>query len=445
MEEDQELRRVLEIHDALREVTQLWVQSEDWEEERAQRLREEAVLLNHKRYFRSIPAYRALAEDAGIGEEVADMEVIKTDLMFATDVFKSYDPALIDNAEWQQMTLWLRTVLNRDLPGDYSKVKSLEEWIEKLTEAELNIMTSSGTSGQYSFVPRDHLTRMALMTNSALVFQPVFGKVLENISEYDAAIMNFRGGSAGVQAASNSIANIVQNAYCLYDMHMPADAVRILQRGPRNDEERKFIQEFERVMTTEKDLRYEVMLDHIRESVKNGQKILMQSACYQLKELCTKAVQQGSVIFPQGSVLLFGGGWKTFEGEKMGKAELLGLVDAAFGLKGDRVVEGYSMIEMNTMMTCCSEARFHIPPLMEPIVFDEDLMPKPGAGHTGIFGFLDPFALSYPGFLISGDQIDLWHGECPCGRKGYAIDGEIQRVPGKEVKGCGGIMASVKA
>ena len=74
MEEDKELGRVLEIHDALREVTQLWVQSEDWEEERAQRLREEAVLLNHKRYFRSIPAYRALAEDAGIGEEIRDIE-----------------------------------------------------------------------------------------------------------------------------------------------------------------------------------------------------------------------------------------------------------------------------------------------------------------------------------------------------------------------------------
>ena len=43
MEEDKELGRVLEIHDALREVTQLWVQSEDWEEERAQGLREEAL------------------------------------------------------------------------------------------------------------------------------------------------------------------------------------------------------------------------------------------------------------------------------------------------------------------------------------------------------------------------------------------------------------------
>ena len=148
---------------------------------------------------------------------------------------------------------------------------------------------------------------------------------------------------------------------------------------------------------------------------------------------------------PEGSILLFGGGWKTFEGEKMGKAELLQVIEAAFGLKGDSAIEGYSMIEMNTMMTCCSEARFHIPPLIEPIVLDEDLLPKPGAGHRGIFGFLDPFALSYPGFLISGDEINLWHGECSCGRKGYAIDGEIQRVAGKEVKGCGGVMASVKA
>ncbi len=445
MEEDKELGRVLEIHDALRAITQLWVRSEDWEEEKAERLREEAVLLNHKRYFRSIPAYRALAEDAGIDEDATDVDVIKTDLMFATDIFKSYDSTLIDDGDWQQMTVWLRTVYGGDLPGDYSNIKGLGEWIERLTEAELNIMTSSGTSGQYSFVPRDMNTRMGLLMNSALVFQPFFARVLESISEYDAAIMNFKGGSAGVQAASNSIANIVQNAYCLYDMAMPADAVRILQRGPRSDEEEKFLEEFERVMTTEKDLRYEVMLDNIRASVKNGQKILMQSACYQLKELCTKAVQQGGVTLPEGSVLLFGGGWKTFEGEKMAKAELLDLVDAAFGLKGESAVEGYSMIEMNTMMTCCSEARFHIPPLMEPIVFDEDLTPKPGAGQRGIFGFLDPFALSYPGFLISGDEINLWHGECPCGRKGYAIDGEIQRVAGKEVKGCGGIMASVKA
>jgi len=445
MEEDKELGRVLELNGALRDIAQRWVWAEDWNEEEAWGLREEAILLNHKRYFRSISAYRALVEDAGMDEDVTDMEAIKTDLMFATDIFKSYDPALVDNGDWEQMTAWLRTVYSGDLPGDYSNVKGLAEWIEKLAQDELHILTSSGTSGQYSFVPRDMNTRMNLTMNSAQVFQPFFARVLENISEYDAAIMNFKGGSAGVQAASNSIASIVQNSYCLYDMEMPADAVRILQRGPRNAEEEKFLEEFERVMTTEKDLRYEVMLDNIRTSLKDGQKILMQSTCYQLKELCTKAIQQGGLPLPEGSVLLFGGGWKTFEGEKITKADLLELVDGAFGLRGESAVEGYSMIEMNTMMTCCSESRFHIPPFMEPVIFDEDLMPKPGAGERGIFGFLDPFALSYPGFLISGDEINLWHGECACGRKGYAIDGEIQRVAGKEVKGCGGIMASVKA
>ncbi len=445
MEQDKELGRLLEIHDELREITRLWVQCDDWDEDKARNLREEAVLLNHQRYFRGIPVYRALAEDAGIDEDITDIEVIKTDLMFPTDIFKSYNPALIDNADWQQMTEWLRTICKSEIPGDYSTVKTLEEWLEKLFEAELILLTSSGTSGTYSFVPRDIQTRMGLMSNATIVFQPVFGKVLENISEYDAALLSFTSGSAGVQAASNSIAEVVEHSYCLYDMHMPADAVRILQRGPKNDDEKKFIEEFQRVMTTEKDLRYEVMLDNIRASLSNGQKVLLQGACYQLMELCRKAVQQGGMTLPEGSVILFGGGWKTFEGEKIGKAELLKLVESAFGMKGDNVVEGYSMIEMNLLMTCCSENRFHIPPLMEPMVFDNDLMPMPGAGHTGIFGFLDPFALSYPGFLISGDQVNLWHGECPCGIKGYAIDGEIQRVAGKEVKGCGGIMASVKA
>ena len=66
-------------------------------------------------------------------------------------------------------------------------------------------------------------------------------------------------------------------------------------------------------------------------------------------------------------------------------------------------------------------------------------------GRQRDFGFLDPFAICYPGFLITGDLVDLVFDECPCGRKGYALEGEIRRAPGKEVKGCGGIMASVKA
>ncbi len=445
MENGKEIERLSDIYDELREITRLWNVGDDWDEDKTRALREEAVLINHKRYFRNIPAYRILAEEYNIGEDLTDVEIIKTDLMSTTDIFKSYDPALIDNGDWVQMTEWLRSIYDKDIPGDFSKVKKLEEWLEKLNEAGLHMLTSSGTSGVYSFVPRDQRTNGELTNNSITVLQPVFGDLLLNIAEFDAALLSFKSGSAGATSVSTRIAEMVQNSYFLYDMHMPADAVRVLQRGATNDEEKAFVEEFQRQMFTEKDKRYEVILDHIRESIKNERKILMQGACFQLKELCTMAINQGSLIMPEGSALLFGGGWKTFEGEKITKAELLKLVDDAFGLKDNKAVEGYSMTEINTVMSCCNEGKFHIPPLMEPMVFDEDLMPIPGAGNTGIFGYLDPFAMSYPGFLISGDQINLWHGQCACGRKGYAIDGEIQRAPGREVKGCGGIMASVKA
>ena len=67
-----------------------------------------------------------------------------------------------------------------------------------------------------------------------------------------------------------------------------------------------------------------------------------------------------------------------------------------------------------------------------------------GGDITGAFGFLDPLAISYPGFIISGDRVHLVHGACGCGLAGPAIT-EIGRMPGSEVKGCGGIMGSIRA
>ena len=445
VEKDKELDRLFEIYEELRETTRIWGLCEDWDEDEARRLREEAVLLNHQRYLRKIPAYRTLAEELDIGDDLTDVETIKIDLMSTDDIFKSYDPALIDEADWQGMTSWLRKICDSEIPGDFSATKTMDEWFKKLAEAEIHVVSSSGTSGNYSFVPRDPLTREAAIINSGRVFEPVFSKLGEDPMGYDAALLGFRSAATGVQIGSNAIANVVKDAYFLFDMDMPADAVRILQRGPSSEEERERIEEFQRLLVTEKDARYNEVLERMRASVEKGQKVLVNGACYQVKELCTMAAEQGGIILPEGSLLLFGGGWKSFEDERIDRDELLKLIDTCFGLRGDDTVEGYSMTEITTAMTCCEHGRFHIPPLLEPMVFDEGLMPLPGGNREGIFGFLDPFALSYPGFLITGDFIDLRHGECRCGKKGHAINGEIRRAPGKEVKGCGGIMASVRA
>ena len=80
---------------------------------------------------------------------------------------------------------------------------------------------------------------------------------------------------------------------------------------------------------------------------------------------------------------------------------------------------------------------------MEAVVLDEALLGEVGRSGFGTLGFLDPFAASYPGFVISGDQALLSQGECACGLSGMFIEGEIERASGLEVRGCGGVLESI--
>ena len=71
------------------------------------------------------------------------------------------------------------------------------------------------------------------------------------------------------------------------------------------------------------------------------------------------------------------------------------------------------------------------------------LEPIEGDDIYGALGFLDPFAICYPGFIITGDNVRRRNDSCPCGAIGMTIS-DIGRVAGREVKGCGGIMAAMQ-
>jgi len=146
----------------------------------------------------------------------------------------------------------------------------------------------------------------------------------------------------------------------------------------------------------------------------------------------------------KGSFVLFGGGWKSFTGDAISRETLVDMLADALNIPPEMILEGYSMTEINTLMLRCEYGRFHIPPVIEPVIFNEELKPLNGNDVKGAFGFLDPLAASYPGFIISGDHVHMIDGECGCGLSGPAIT-EIGRLPGIEVKGCGGIMGSMQA
>jgi hypothetical protein len=69
------------------------------------------------------------------------------------------------------------------------------------------------------------------------------------------------------------------------------------------------------------------------------------------------------------------------------------------------------------------------------MVVDDDLRPLP-YGERGRFAFLDGTALSYPGFVVTGDLVRML-AHCPvCDRPGPVLEPEIARAPGAEARGC---------
>jgi hypothetical protein len=95
------------------------------------------------------------------------------------------------------------------------------------------------------------------------------------------------------------------------------------------------------------------------------------------------------------------------------------------------------MVEGNGFMVHCPEGHYlHIPTTyFHPMVLDEEGNSL-GYGEEGRFAFLDSLALSYPGFITTGDKVKI-HEQCPaCGRNSPVLDPEVERVGGEEGRGC---------
>ena len=187
------------------------------------------------------------------------------------------------------------------------------------------------------------------------------------------------------------------------------------------------------------------VIEALRRAAADRQKAFIFGTPYQFRELCAAISDGGQpVSLRSGSLALFCGGWKSFSGDRIPRDELVAQMAQSFSLAPERILEGYSMTEISAFMLRCDHGRFHIPPLIEPMILDAAWQPLAGRDVRGVFGFLDTLAVAHPGFLVSGDEVHLVDGDCPCGLTGPAVL-EIGRARAREVKGCGGIMASVAA
>jgi Acyl-protein synthetase, LuxE len=445
------LERIAELAGALRAAASAWASGDAYDEDQATRLRHRAIAACHAHYRAAIPAYRRMCDDAGVGGDATFATIVES-CTVGDDWFKSYDATWLEAGNFGAMGRWLGDSCAEGAAGVAAAgAVGIDDWLDRLERAGVHVLYSSGTSGKLSFVPRGPASWESYTANGPSYLMARLQRMSLDLSAMDAVVLGFRGGRMGIQRAGVEIARWVPRVEYLYDFELRADALRATLRARALEEARRAHGTLGMAGavagdTDGREAAYARVLGACRRATEAGRPVWLFGAPYQVKELCARAEAARTPRFAPGSVVTLGGGWKSFEGDRVERAVLAATIEDALGVGTGRVMEAYSMVELNSPLMCCEAERFHVPPLLEPLVYDEALVPRaPGPDVTGVFGFLDPTATSYPGFVVTGDEVRLVREPCPCGLVGPAIVGEVRRAPGREVRGCGGVLATVRA
>ncbi len=117
------------------------------------------------------------------------------------------------------------------------------------------------------------------------------------------------------------------------------------------------------------------------------------------------------------SVVILGGGWKQFSGEKMDSDTLFALVRETLGISRKNCLEFFSAVEHPLPYCKCKNGHFHVPAYSRVIIRDVDsLLPVPN-GTPGLLNFVSPLVTSMPLVSVMTDDLAVLHdGEtCGCG------------------------------
>ena len=365
---------------------------------------------------------------------------------FSPDDIKTLDdldkiPLIPDNffkdyPTGKDFALWLGNIFTGSLPRIVIKESNptYDEVINAFNNAGMTVSYSSGTSGRHTFIPRDQRTFF--------------------ISEY---------------AAAKSVISMI---YPLWDYHMHGyllmpnpkktnvyagkvctiyfDAIQDVRVAIDRDITTELIQ---MTMTDQKGVKSKIvkyfakresekMIDEIirwlESHEKTNEKIALVGAPFILSFVMKKLQKEGRGFdFSERGGVVTGGGWKAYEGVRVPVSDFRKQVEKVLGIPEKYCLDIYGMVEGNGWMVHCPEGHYlHSPySYYKPLVLDSEYKPV-GYGEWGRFAFLDAAALSYPGFIMSGDKVRMLE-HCPvCDRPGPVLEPEIKRAAGEEIRGC---------
>jgi len=400
----------------------------------ADEYRLKAVKYAFKHHYENNKFYREMCKERNITpDDIKGIEDFKKIPLLPHTFFKDYPSG-------REFAIWLANLMSTEVPKIVIKGKnpSFDDVIDAFQEAGITVCYSSGTTGKFTFIPRDETTYK--MGQYAIARAST--EMLSHWYDYDAFAFllfpNPKKTNIYVGKVTNVLFDVVKDVQVAIDRKITTDLLRISMGVTFNLKEKvmaKMIKAANKKMNEEMVSR---IIKWVEERAKNNDRIFFAGAPFILDAVMDKLLKEGKTFdFGEKGAVLTGGGWKVHEDKRLPLEEFREKVEKTFGIPNENCLDLYAMVESNGFMVNCPEGHYlHIPSTyLHPMVIDEN-GEEVAEGEEGRFAFLDSLALSYPGFIVTGDKVRLLN-ECPaCGREGPVLEPEVTRVKGEEIRGC---------
>ncbi|MGZ4903131.1 MAG: LuxE/PaaK family acyltransferase, partial [Halobacteriota archaeon] len=337
--------------------------------------------------------------------------------------------------EGRDFARWLASVYTGDLPQVVIRGANptYDQVINAFNAAGMVVTYSSGTSGRFTFIPRDQRTFLMSQYGIAKSSLNMWGHDPFGLDGH-LLMPNPAKTNVFVGKVTSVYFDILTNVQMAIDRELTTALIQTAMSGGNGLKGRvvSYVQN-----RTQKKM-IDQIIQWLEQHDKKGGNVCLAGAPYILYFVIEKLQAEGkSFDLGSGSLVVTGGGWKVHEDTRLPAKDFRELVRDVLGIPETSCLDLYGMVEGNGFMVQCPEGHYlHTPyTFYKPLVLNEDLTPA-DYGESGRFAFLDSLAYSYPGFIITGDEVRLLE-HCPvCDRPGPVLEPEVRRAKGEEVRGC---------
>lgn len=423
------------------EIIEKLVSSENYFKKRedVEKLRHKSIKMSHKYHFQNNKFYHDYCKLKGITDQIKSEDFHK--IVFPDGVFKSYE---MESPEKNpaEFKMWIDRISSVPIDFVPKGMGSLESFLQEFYSNGLLLGFSSGTTGKFTFLPRDTFTQSMLVRsyteaiNATLNLEKGKEKFILGIPKKTFLQVGFNGKVVADYLSPGNVFHAFNE--------LKADIIRLRMRGPRSSKE-KIMNYFIQKMLPR--LEKKAIINISKELEANqGKRVIFMGPPFLIVDTAKYILENGiNAKIGEDSFLASTGG---FKGRTVVTREKINdLVEEAFGLDTNRYIDLYGMTESNSIMLDCTEDNNkHIPPWMEVVLFDDHMEPIPPEGKvTGTYAFLEPSSRSFPGFITTGDKLTIDYDGCPSCNKTTPTLLSIERLPRIESRGCSGVLAKTVA